>query len=102
MHGRTQKPLHGSHMEHSPRTAVPDRNPRPSAQPQRTGAEVQLVRVWFGHHIVCEYADTSDRAERYAEAMSRRFRGLNVTIERDRGRRPPPLPAERMWELVPR
>lgn len=60
------------------------------------------MRVWFGHHVVCEYAATSDRAERYAEAMSRRFVGLKVTIERDHDGRPPPLPAERMWELVPR
>lgn len=89
-------------MDHSPRVAVLDRNPRPSAQPQRTGDEVQLVRVWFGHHVVCEYADTSDLAERYADAMGRRFRGLKVTIERDHGRQLPPLPAQRMWELVPR
>jgi hypothetical protein len=63
---------------------------------------VQLVRVWFGHHVVCEYADTSDLAERYAEAMSRRFLGVKVTIESNFDQRPPPLPAERMWELVPR
>lgn len=101
-------------MDQSPRAPVPDRNPRPSAQSQRTAppdhpadlldADLLGVRVWFGRHLVCEYADTSDLAKQYAEAMGRRFLGVKVTVEvaGAHGRRPPRLPAERMWELVPR
>ncbi|WP_109505544.1 hypothetical protein [Nocardioides speluncae] len=75
-----------------------------SAQPQRTGAELVMVRVWFGRHIVCEYSAVPSLAERYAAAMGRRFLGVRVSTEPDRSgsRQPPPLPAERMWELPPR
>lgn len=61
------------------------------------------VRVWFGEHVVVEYVAEQGESERYAEAMGRRFAGLRVTSE------PaacvlvaPPLPDQRMWELVPR
>lgn len=65
----------------------------------------QLVRVWFGAHIVCAYAGEKTSAERYAKAMRRRFVGLEITVDlrpaEPAGRVVPPLPSERLWELVP-
>jgi len=70
------------------------------------------VRVWFGQHVIADYLAEPETAGRYALAMSRRFAGLNVTLDRhhdgstsvdeakaDRG--PDPLPSERLWELTP-
>lgn len=37
------------------------------------------VRVWFGQHAICDYYATPELAERYAQAMARRFAGLRVT-----------------------
>ncbi|WP_405060272.1 hypothetical protein OG474_01160 [Kribbella sp. NBC_01505] len=63
------------------------------------------MRVWFGDHVVADYSAEAELAERYAEAMSRRFAGLKVTSE------PIPvtdpalyrsLPGERLWEVAPK
>jgi hypothetical protein len=37
------------------------------------------VRVWFGEHVIADYRAEPALAERYAQAMSRRFAGLKVT-----------------------
>ncbi|WP_109508975.1 hypothetical protein [Nocardioides speluncae] len=60
------------------------------------------VRVWFGEHVVADYVADWDRAALYAEAMSRRFAGLQVTNEPvDSSLMSRPVPSERLWELVP-
>lgn len=60
------------------------------------------VRVWFGEHVVADYVADWDRAALYAEAMSRRFAGLQVTNEAaDSSIGSRSVPAERLWELVP-
>lgn len=72
-----------------------------------TGSESQLVQVWFGDHIVCAYRGETDAAQRYADAMARRFAGLKVTVNPPPTGTSggisamPPLPNERLWELIP-
>lgn len=76
----------------------------------------QVVRVWFGDHKIAEYAAEPVTAQRYAEAMKRRFAGLRVTIDPPsvqasarpapvaaelRAPVPPPLPGELLWGLIP-
>lgn len=78
-----------------------------SQLPDCAGSESQLVQVWFGVHIVCAYRGETDAAQRYAHAMARRFAGLKVTVNppstgSNGGISPmPPLPNERLWELIP-
>lgn len=64
------------------------------------------VRVWFGHHVVCQYTAAPTQAERYAEAMRQRFVGLRVTVDKSlvvAGTHSlADLPRdERLWELTP-
>lgn len=76
----------------------------------------QVVRVWFGEHKIAEYAAGPTTAQRYAEAMKRRFAGVRVTIDppsvQASSVRPapvtaelratvPPLPGELLWGLIP-
>lgn len=66
--------------------------------------QTRRVRVWFGAQLVADYVADPPTAQRYAEAMGRRFAGLHVTSER--ALPPPPagvgpLPSERLWELTP-
>ncbi|MGZ0152793.1 hypothetical protein ACXJJ3_37445 [Kribbella sp. WER1] len=67
--------------------------------------ERRRVRVWFGDHVVADYRAEAELAERYAEAMSRRFAGLRVTCEplaeHERGPERK-LPGERLWEVAPK
>lgn len=67
-------------------------------------SERRRVRVWFGEHVIADYCAEPALAERYAEAMSRRFAGLRVTNEPlpPVDRVPDPLPGERMWDIAPR
>ncbi|MFB6726223.1 hypothetical protein ACFCV3_39000 [Kribbella sp. NPDC056345] len=63
------------------------------------------VRVWFGDHVVADYSAEAELAERYAEAMSRRFAGLKVTsdpIPVADPRQFRALPGERLWEVAPK
>lgn len=63
------------------------------------------VRVWFGRHVVADYRADADLAERYVEAMSRRFAGLRITNEpvpEPDDAPPRPLPGERLWDVTPR
>jgi hypothetical protein len=39
------------------------------------------VKVWFGEHVIAEYASDPVTALRYQAAMTRRFASLRVTIE---------------------
>ncbi|TDD20764.1 hypothetical protein E1218_21930 [Kribbella turkmenica] len=39
------------------------------------------VRVWFGEHVIADYAAEPATAIRYQTAMTRRFYSLRVTIE---------------------
>ncbi|WP_109508792.1 hypothetical protein [Nocardioides speluncae] len=77
---------------------------RLAAEPDESS--VRRVRVWFGSHIVREHAAGQTQAERYVEAMSRRFLGLRVTVDSaplrgDAAGRLDALPSERLWELTP-
>jgi hypothetical protein len=68
-------------------TALVPRSPRPDELPGgtvTTAATIQTserrrVRVWFGEHVIADYRAEPALAERYAQAMSRRFAGLRVT-----------------------
>lgn len=48
--------------------------------------ELRRVRVWFGEHVIADYTNDREHAERYAASMARRFAGLKVTTD------PVPLP----------
>lgn len=68
----------------------------PQAEPRRR------VRVWFGEHVIADYMAEPALAERYADAMSRRFAGLKVTNDPLPLVPPPqPLPSERLWGNTP-
>lgn len=64
-------------------------------------AERRHVQVWFGKHVIADYTATPDLADRYAEAMDRRFAGLKVTNEPVPLPTSRPLPSERLWQLPP-
>jgi hypothetical protein len=76
----------------------------PDAAPSQPGARRYRVRVWFGAHVIATHVAEPALAQRYADAMARRFYGLRVTTE------PLPvgdhpvdaeLPAEpRLWPLT--
>lgn len=48
---------------------------------RETPATQRRVRVWFGAHAITDHIATADQAERYEEAMRRRFASLRVTSE---------------------
>ena len=65
--------------------------------------EKRRVRVWFGRFVIADYVADAEHAERYAEAMDKRFAGLKITNEpvaepTEPGR---PLPPERLWDIDP-
>lgn len=64
-----------------------------------TGGNQARVRVWFGDHVISDFAGDTERADAYATLVRQRFAGLRVTVEND----PPPtaraLPNRRLWEL---
>jgi len=66
--------------------------------------ERRRVRVWFGEHVIADHSAEAALAERYADAMSRRFAGLRVTNDPMPAgdKLPDPLPGERMWDVAPR
>jgi hypothetical protein len=63
----------------------------------------QLIKVWFGTHVIASYQAEPALADRYALAMRRRFAGLRVTCEsiEPQAEQSQPLPSERLWELGP-
>jgi len=53
--------------------------------------DVRRVRVWFGRRLIFDYLADPDLAQRYEDAMRRRFAGVRITNEpaatsRDRAR----------------
>jgi hypothetical protein len=73
--------------------------------PATVRVERRRVRVWFGDHVVADYRAEAELADRYAEAMSRRFAGLRVTSDPIPDHDPGPqrrLPGERLWEVAPK
>lgn len=72
-------------------------------QPDRIGTERRRVRVWFGEHIVADYSADRALAERYEQAMKRRFAGLRVTNDPINPPLPnlPRLPSELLWDVAP-
>jgi hypothetical protein len=44
--------------------------------------ERRRVRVWFGTTVIADYIAVPELAERYQNAMRRRFAGLCVTNDR--------------------
>ncbi|UPK73787.1 hypothetical protein MU582_15265 [Nocardioidaceae bacterium SCSIO 66511] len=69
---------------------------------QSTDTGQQWIRVWFGNHVLADYAAEPAVASRYADAMRQRFMGLRVTSDPlPVGKRAAePLPSERMWEMT--
>jgi hypothetical protein len=61
----------------------------------------QRVRVWFGRHVIATYVADPGEAERYAQAMGRRFAGLRVTIDDQPSRLDPILPNRMWWDRPP-
>lgn len=62
----------------------------------------QWIRVWFGEHVLADYAAEPAVADRYAEAMAQRFMGLRITsdpLPADQATKEP-LPTKQMWELT--
>jgi hypothetical protein len=59
------------------------------------------VRVWFGEHVVEEYQAEAATADRYADAMAQRFRGLRVTVDDVGPDGLQPLSPERLWTIRP-
>lgn len=75
------------------------------AEPPSQHIERRRVRVWFGEHTIADYTAEAAEAERYADAMSRRFAGLRVTSEPlplNGDGRSMPLPSERLWDVPPK
>jgi hypothetical protein len=85
---------------HCPRTRGPLRG--------TTGACQRRVRVWFGEYVIADQRAEPALAERYAEAMIRRFSGLQVTNEplessddsAPAGTRPDVPTDPRLWPLT--
>jgi hypothetical protein len=72
-----------------------------SDQADEAAPRVQ-VQVWFGSHVIAEYQSDGRSAERYAEAMRRRFAGLRVTTDPVVDVAPNlDLPDEKWWRLIP-
>lgn len=64
--------------------------------------EQRHVRVWFGEHVIAQYVADAALAQRYAEAMDRRYAGLKITndpvpVDSPDAR---PLPPARIWGAV--
>ncbi|MDN5854990.1 MAG: hypothetical protein L0K86_19490 [Actinomycetia bacterium] len=68
----------------------------------QTDTGQQWIRVWFGEHVLADYAAEPAVADRYAEAMRQRFMGLRVTSDPlpDDQATKEPLPTKQMWELT--
>lgn len=68
-------------------------------------AERRHVKLWFGQHVIGEFIGEAEHAERYAEAMDKRFGGLRITTEPVPAGVTPvralPLPSKRLWGTTP-
>lgn len=66
------------------------------------------IRLWFGSHVVADYAADAETAKRYAAAMEQRFAGLHITNDPlladgslTTSGCVAPVPAEQLWGLTP-
>ncbi len=62
--------------------------------------EQRRVRVWFGPHLLHDYRAEVSAAESYAQAIGRRFGGLQVTVDHEVSDELDPLPCEQLWTVV--
>ena len=59
------------------------------------------VRVWFGNHVVGNYAASTAAANGYSNAILDRFAGLTITVDDDLDGTEGRMPAERLWAILP-
>ena len=59
------------------------------------------VRVWFGQHLIANYVANLTAANGYAAATQDRFAGLTVTVDHNLDGTERPMPAERLWSVLP-
>jgi hypothetical protein len=57
--------------------------------------------VLFGQNVVATYCAEASCAQRYAEAVNRRFLGLEVRVDDLATGVERPVPAERLWDVAP-
>lgn len=57
--------------------------------------------MWFGEHLVAEYAASPVVADAYQSSITRRFAGLRVTVDDEVSGRERPMPCERLWYTIP-
>lgn len=65
----------------------------------RLSAE-RRVRVWFGPHLLRDYRAEASAAEGYAQAIGRRFEGLEVTVDMEVNNDLTTLPCEQLWSVL--
>lgn len=58
------------------------------------------VRVWFGAHLLHDYRAEASAAASYAEAIGRRFGGLQVTVDTEVSDDLAPLPCQQLWAVI--
>ena len=59
------------------------------------------MQVWFGEHLMAEYAASPGVADAYQSAMTPRFAGLRVTVDDEVSGCERPMPCERLWDTIP-
>ena len=59
------------------------------------------VRVWLRQYLVAEYSASPTAANGYSAAMRDRFSGLTVTVDDNLDGTERPMPAERLWGVLP-
>ncbi len=74
---------------------------RPGVDQPRDQVRELRVRLWFGPHLLHDYRAGAEAAERYAEAIGKRFAGLRVTLDSAVTADLSPLPCEQLWTLTP-
>ncbi|WBQ03408.1 hypothetical protein [Kribbella sp. CA-293567] len=69
--------------------------------PRRAPDVRVVVRVCFGEHVIATYVADPALATRYAQAMERRFHGLQITTRQLLISTPhPELPPDLLWPLT--
>lgn len=49
--------------------------------PKSRTSRLRRVRVWFGRQVICTHDAEPAKARAFADAMTRRYAGLRVTID---------------------
>lgn len=82
-------------------TALVVRSPEGPASPVDHDELTCRVRLWFGPHLLGEYATDAGKAQTYADVMAFQFHGLRVTTGwPETGQVLEPLPPRRLWPLT--